>query len=465
MLPFSNTKKRALALLLLVPTSNITRAMSSPSSSTTPRVAIIGSGAAGLSAARVFSRQGISPVVLEKEQTVGGVWKYDPDDRTTTTAARTRPMYRGLRTNLPKEVMAFREKPWPTRVKESFITHNNVQAYLQEYRQDFQLEQYIKYGAMVTQLTVLLNNDQTASNRLSPASSEESWPCIQLEWEQGNDNKKESQVFDAVLVCNGHYAQTSVPDLPGLDSFGGDTMHSVEYDDPSVFQDKVVLCIGGRASGSDLARELSEYAQHIYLSDTTCPPPGEEDHPTTQGKVTWVPKTLGILDGDQIQFQDCSVTPKVDTIIFCTGYDYSFPFVNAQSNLEFSAKAGERRVMPLYQQLWHAQYPNLAFVGLPHSVVPFPFFELQAEAAYAQWTQKKLPTDEAMLLLPSHEERRKSAQQDAVSGDSKEGGRIQDTHFLGSAQWDHCRVLAKLAGLYDEKMENYIATNKVRSFV
>jgi hypothetical protein len=421
---------------------------SSLSPSTTPRVAIIGSGAAGLSAARVFSRQGISPVVLEKEQTVGGVWKYDPD------STKTRPMYRGLRTNLPKEVMAFREKPWPTHVKESYVPHSDVQAYLQEYRQDYQLEQYITYGATVKQLTVL--NDQTS--QLSPAS--ESWPCIQLEWERDDDDKKESQVFDAVLVCNGHYAQTSVPDLPGLDSFGGETMHSVAYDDPSVFQDKVVLCIGGRASGSDLAREISEYAQHIYVSDTTCPP---GDDPATQNKVTWVPKTLGILDGDQIQFQDCSVTPKVDTIIFCSGYDYSFPFVNEQSNLEFSAKEGDRRIMPLYQQLWHAQYPNLAFVGLPHSVVPFPFFELQAEATYGQWNQKPPTTEDQVIMPPSHEERRKLAQEDAVSGGSK-GGRIQDTHFLGSGQWDLCRDMAKLAGLYDDQMENYIATNKVRIF-
>ena len=37
-------------------------------------------------------------------------------------------------------------------------------------------------------------------------------------------------------------------------------------------------------------------------------------------------------------------------------------------------------VKPLYEQLWHAQYPSLTFIGLQHSVVPFPFFELQAEA-------------------------------------------------------------------------------------
>jgi hypothetical protein len=75
------------------------------------------------------------------------------------------------------------------------------------------------------------------------------------------------------------------------------------------------------------------------------------------------------------------VKPNVDTIVFCSGYDYSFPFINDVPNLELNAIPGEHRVMLLYEQLWHARYPNLAFIGLPHSVVPFPFFELQAEAA------------------------------------------------------------------------------------
>lgn len=70
-------------------------------------VAVIGAGASGLAAARILSRNGIQPVVLEKEQSVGGVWDY----RVSTP---DRPMYRGLRTNLPREIMAYREKPWPT---------------------------------------------------------------------------------------------------------------------------------------------------------------------------------------------------------------------------------------------------------------------------------------------------------------------------------------------------------------
>lgn len=68
------------------------------------KVAVIGAGAAGLAAARVLSRNGMTPIVLEQRPDVGGVWDYE--------SSKDRPMYQNLRTNLPREVMAYREKPW-----------------------------------------------------------------------------------------------------------------------------------------------------------------------------------------------------------------------------------------------------------------------------------------------------------------------------------------------------------------
>lgn len=106
----------------------------------------------------------------------------------------------------------------------------------------------------------------------------------------------------------------------------------------------------------------------------------------------------------------------------------------------------------MYKQLWHARYPNLAFIGLPHSVVPFPLFELQAEAVWKQWTSS---------TLPDLEDRLQDAEKDANLGGAKVAGRIEDTHYLGSAQWDYCRMMAKLAGLDGDKVEAYISTNKV----
>eukprot|EP00978_Attheya_sp_CCMP212_P036594 scaffold167398_cov46-Attheya_sp.AAC.1 len=159
----------------------------------------------------------------------------------------------------------------------------------------------------------------------------------------------------------------------------------------------------------------------------------------------------------KIHFDDsCAIAPSdVDVVVFCSGYNYNFPFINEKSNLELSCKLGERRVSPLYEQLWHAKYPSISFIGLPHSVVPFPAFELQAEAIVAQYTGS------APEPLPPLEERLERAKADAESGGPNDPGRLVDTHYLGSHQWDYCRKMARMAGLYDEAMENFIATNKI----
>lgn len=342
------------------------------------KVAVIGAGAAGLAAARVLSRNGVDAKVLEKDDFVGGIWHYDAQ------FSDSRPMYRGLRTNLPKEVMQYREYPWirrssntshgPTdqhatsaltqRLEDvSFLSHYNVAEYLRQYEKDFDLRKFISFGSTVQQLTVLTIGDDSGGDVSQASPPHEKWPKIRLDWRDGNSSRDTSEVFDAVYICNGHYAQPSFPSIPGLEEYfrGRKVMHSIAYDDPSEFQGQVVLCIGGRASGADLAREISFHARHVYLSDTTCTEAvdvGQEGHDETTlrsstANVTWVPKTVSIRPDGSVQFdKNCTICPtNVDTIIFCSGYDYSFPFINERSNINVQAVPGERRVSPLYLQL------------------------------------------------------------------------------------------------------------------
>lgn len=320
----------------------------------------------------------------------------------------------------------------------SYVTHKEVLQYLHEYKEKFDLDQYISYGSLVTQLTLV----DDVSSKLS---GKERWPAIKLQWQTGS--KESEDTFDAVCIANGHYGEPSVPPLDGLEDFQGTTMHSIEYDDPADFEGQVVLCVGGRASGSDVAREISPHAKHVFLSDSTA------EAVDSLGNVTLTPRTIKLdADGHAHFDHGCTLAPHVDTIIFCTGYDYSFPFINEKSKLNLSVIRGERRVMPLYRQLWHAECPNLSFIGLPHSVLPFPLFELQVEAVAQEFRE---------FDLPSVVERSEAAKVEAESGGAKKSGLPRDTHYLGAAQWDYCRELARTAGLYDKRMELYIATNKV----
>ncbi len=51
----------------------------------------------------------------------------------------------------------------------------------------------------------------------------------------------------------------------------------------------------------------------------------------------------------------------MDTVVWCTGYDYAFPFLEGSGLLTPPVSA---RVHPLYEQLFHVQHPSLSFIGL-----------------------------------------------------------------------------------------------------
>ena len=402
------------------------------------RVGIIGGGAAGLATARAFLRENelnqnteYDVTVLESRDSIGGIWKYE--DQTKTE--KNRPMYRNLRTNLPKELMAYKELPWGGTGKEaSYVTHKDVLEYLQTYANKFDLLKCINFRSSVKQLKVL-DKEQ-----------------ISLEWTTST-GETHTDTFDNICICNGHYARASIPKLEGLDDFRGSIIHAIEYDNSQPFAGKTVLCVGAKPSGLDISREIGLVAKHVYLSDSAC------DKMQAFGNVSLVPRMQSVDENSGIHFSSPRSTEEhvaddIDAIVFCSGYDYDFPFINEDSNLELTFSSGERRVQPLYEQTWHARHPSISFIGIPHSIVPFPLCEIQASAVVSQTRQqiKGIP-------LPCLSDRLAAASEDAASG-GPNGTRVQDTHNLASKQWDFSRKLAKISGDYDEEMEKFIATNK-----
>jgi hypothetical protein len=446
---------------------------------TVVRIGIIGGGAAGLAAARAFLRANeeggggrrsaatagrdggvrFEVTVLEARDSVGGIWKYEEgsDSPTEKKRPKSRPMYRNLRTNLPRELMAFGELAWGGDGEgASYVTHGQVQQYLEEYAKEFHLTSCIRFGCSVNFLKVITDCDghRRVGKEEKGERGGDSWPKISLEWtDRENNNQSCQRTFDGVCICNGHYAHPSFPPILGLENFLGKVIHAVEYDDPNDFAGKIVLCVGARASGGDIAREIGPVADRVYLSDSTC------DRREEYGNVIRMPRTRSIGSDGEVHFTAGGgewIADDVDVIIFCSGYDYSFPFVTDESNLDLKSIPGERRVRPLYEQLWHARHPSLSFIGLPHSVVPFPFFEFQSSAVVAQWKPKA-----CSVPLPPPSERMAAAESDATSGGPAGlPGRVSDTHYLGSCQWDYCRRLARISGTYTDKMENFISTNK-----
>ena len=85
------------------------------------------------------------------------------------------------------------------------------------------------------------------------------------------------------------------------------------------------------------------------------------------------------------KFSDGHIEHNIEIIIFCTGYQYSFPFLaNFQPRIEEE---------PLYQYIFWVDDSTLAFVEMNEKVVPFPFAECQAAVIARVWSGR--------LILPS----------------------------------------------------------------
>lgn len=91
-------------------------------------------------------------------------------------------------------------------------------------------------------------------------------------WEVTSVHKPTKQetveIFDAVMICNGHYNDPIVPKLKGQENFKGRIEHSRNYRSPEQFQGKRVLIIGAGPSGLDLTLQISAVAEYVSLIET-----------------------------------------------------------------------------------------------------------------------------------------------------------------------------------------------------
>ncbi|KAL6782862.1 hypothetical protein ACKKBG_A08405 [Auxenochlorella protothecoides x Auxenochlorella symbiontica] len=315
-------------------------------------VAVIGTGAGGLVTLRELLKEGHQATAFEQAEDVGGVWVYteetetDPLGRDTGRRQVHSSMYAGLRTNLPREVMGFGHYPFTTTFPGSadprqFPTHDEVRRYLAAYAAEFGLEPHIRFDSRVTQV-----RQEEASNgeagapprwRVSTASSKSQAGAGVAKQEE------RQETFDAVVVCSGHFSQPKVPQLPGVESFPGQLFHSHNYRHASDFAGQRVVLLGAAASGSDIALELLGTAKWVYLSARSFSNPltgepqaaavhsdDEAEHASTgaaQRHVTKVSCISALHPDGSVELADGTLLPNIDTVLLCTGYSYTYPFL------------------------------------------------------------------------------------------------------------------------------------------
>nr|XP_033324761.1 flavin-containing monooxygenase FMO GS-OX-like 2 isoform X1 [Megalopta genalis] len=372
------------------------------------KVCVIGAGAAGLCAARHFARDfNFEVSVYEQTGCVAGTWVYTEGTGLDENGLPIHSsMYRNLRTNLPARIMNFPDYPTMNAVEPCCVTHQQVRAYLENYAKHFALLEHIQF------------NTRVKSVRLDT-----SWPGGEDKWmvriERLKTKQEEKIVYDAVMICNGHYFDPNMPNVPGIETFSGTVMHSHSYRKPEDFTGKTVFVLGAASSGIDIAIDLADHATRVYLS-----------HNNNRLKSTLpanVSEVMGLARVDGLRFHlkdETAVT--ADTFIFCTGYKFTFPFLDETSGI----RVDDNHVAPLYKHLINIDHPTMCIVGIPTIVIPFPMFHVQVQYFLALLKNKAgLPSRSVMLE------------------DSKlKTGKKWHAHRLMDKQWEYNNSLADAGG-------------------
>ncbi|KAH1015166.1 hypothetical protein HUJ05_012935 [Dendroctonus ponderosae] len=369
------------------------------------RVGIIGAGAAGLAAARHVSSYGFDLDVFEMGAQLGGTWVYTDDvgkDRYGYPVYSA--MYKGLRTNLPKEVMGYPDFPIPEQ-KKSYLTQAEILDFLNLYAENFGLKKYIKCNTMVMDVR--------------PVDNQWKITCV---------DKPTGQIFvnlyDSVMICNGHYNDPITPSIPGQELFAGTIEHSHNYRDPERFRGQKVLVVGAGPSGLDLTLHISSVADYVVLSHRVAEPI-KTQYPAN---VEIRPDIKRILDFDKVEFIDGTCC-GFNAILFCTGYRYSFPFLHDSCEISID----DNHIQPLYKHMIHIDKPTMCFIGIPFNVCTFQMFDLQARY-YCKYLN-------GLMSLPSAEEMRVHTQEDMENRQAK-GYTKRQMHMMGPDQQSYYNELA-----------------------
>lgn len=338
--------------------------------------------------------------------------------------------------------MGFRDYPFLPREPDDrdprrFPGHAEVLAYLEEFSAEFGIGELVRFETEVLSANLVENGNWKVRSK-----------------KRGDDDDDEfgvDEVFDALVVCNGHYTEPRIADIPGSDKWPGKQMHSHNYRIPEPFRDQVVICIGSSASAVDISRDIAGVAKEVHVASRSAP------DGTTKKQLgydnMWLHSMIERVHEDgSVVFQDGSVV-FADIILHCTGYKFHFPFLETNGLVTVD----DNRVWPLYKHIFPpALAPGISFVGLPWKVVPFPLFEYQSK-----WIAGVLS---GRLTLPSVEE----MMEDSNSFYSKldvSGVPKRYTHNLGDSQFEYNDWLAVQSGcLVSEewRKQMYFATSKNR---
>ncbi|KAB2000025.1 hypothetical protein ES319_D12G203400v1 [Gossypium barbadense] len=396
--------------------------MVSEQGQSTKNVCVIGAGPSGLVAARELRKEGHTAVVLEQNHDIGGQWLYEPNVEKEDPLGKNKfldvhsSVYDSLRIVSPREIMGFTDFPFVSKKNRDtrrFPGHKELWLYLKDFCEYFGLKEMIRFNTRVEYVGML---DYGVFGK-------------DLKWvvnsKEKKGEKRVEEVFDAVIVATGHYSQPRLPSIKGMDAWKRKQIHSHVYRVPEPFRNEVVVIVGNSLSGQDISMEIVKVAKEVYLSAKSLEviTEGLSKVISKHRNLHLYPQIQSLHEDGRVEFEDGSCV-IADTIIYCTGYSYAFPFLDTKGIVGVD----DNRVGPLFEHTFPPSLaPSLSFIGIPRKLIGFPFFESQAKwIAQVLSGKRELPSyDDMMLSIKEFYRSRELA-----------GIPVSDTHDI--ANFEYC---------------------------
>ncbi len=201
------------------------------------RVVIIGAGMSGLVAALRLKQAGVSFVILEKNDNVGGTW-YENS-------------YPGCRVDVPNHFYSYsfaQKDDWP----QLFSSQDVLLEYFRRCADEFGLREHVRFETEV-----------------SEAIFDEARGCwtLALSTPHGPDRLEAQAIVSAVGQLN----RPQMPDIEGIDDFAGPSFHSAQWQQDVELAGKRVAVIGSGASACQFIPIVAEEASELFVFQRTAP--------------------------------------------------------------------------------------------------------------------------------------------------------------------------------------------------
>lgn len=196
------------------------------------RVVVIGAGAAGLVAAVHLQRLGIPFTIIERNHDVGGTWLINdyPDARVDIASHHY-------------QLTLTRNYPW----KHWYATQGELLDYLRTVADDFDLRRHIRFD---TELTDARWNEANAQWEVTLKSA---------------DGEESLLSANVVISAAGLFNAPNIPDIEGIEDFGGPIFHTTQWPHDYDYAGKQVGIIGVGSTGAQLMPALARTAAKVSV--------------------------------------------------------------------------------------------------------------------------------------------------------------------------------------------------------